>query len=167
MSKYDLKFDLVETPSHQRQLEAFINGHVGNYGDARHIDWNMTVNMPGIISDERRALSWWEHGQTIASSVVKPVAQNFAELKLHRVADGHEGVHLGAVMMAHAFKEAVDLLDERGLITSEANEVVVQLDTNPALESYFSRYGFVAVAREALYVAGREEVIMQRAVPLH
>jgi len=166
MSKYGLRFDLVETPRQIRQLGDFMRANVGSYGMSRHQAWVDDVCLPGVERGERPTLAWWEHGRMIGDSVLKVVAPNIVEVKNFRIRDGYDRHSLGSVMMDYTMDEAVALLDERGAISSDTNAITVQLDTGPDLETYFASHHFVTVGKAELYVPGREEVIMQRTVPL-
>jgi N-acetylglutamate synthase-like GNAT family acetyltransferase len=167
MSKYDLRFDLIDSPRQIRQLEAFMLAQVGPYDAERHQAWVEDVCMPAVAADERRALAWWSHGTMIGEAVLKPLIPDEVELKNFRIAPGQEGRYLGSVMMAHIELEGRDLLLEKGLLSSGANNFTVQLDTSAQLESYFARHGFETVDRAELYTPGKQESIMQRTVPLH
>ena len=167
MSKYDLRFDLIDSPRQLRQLEGFMLAQVGAYDAGRHQAWVEDVCVPAVASDERRALAWWSHGSMIGDAVLKPLTPDALELKNFRIAQGRQGRYLGAVMMVHVVLEGRDLLLEKGLASPDANSFTVQLDTGAHLESYFAHHGFKTVERAELYTPGREEVIMQRTVPLH
>jgi hypothetical protein len=167
MPKYDLRFDLVETLSQQRQLEGFLLSHVGGYAAGPYQQWVEDVCMPGIEHDDRRALAWWQHNRMVGDAVLKPLSSNRLELKNFRIAPGSEGKYLGSVMMAHVSLEGQDLLEDKGLLDGAREDFAVQLDTSPVLVPYFRHHGFVPVAMAPLYVPERTEVIMERTVPLH
>lgn len=165
MPKYGLRFDLVETTREQAQLADFLRNNVGDYDREKHERWVEETCIPGIERDDRRALAWWQHGQMVGDVVLKPLGVGAVEIKNFRIRQGNEGVHLGAVMMSHAFKEAKDLLDEKGL--ADNDDLTIQLDTSPSLVPYFDQYGFVPTGATELYQTGKLEVIMQRVIPLH
>lgn len=165
MPKYGLRFDLVETVRERAQLADFLRSNVGDYDSKKHEKWVEETCIPGIERDDRRALAWWQHGQMVGDVVLKPLGIGAVEIKNFRIRHGNEGVHLGAVMMAHAFKEAKDLLDEKGLGSN--GELTLRLDTSEALAAYFGRHGFKTIGSAELYEPGKREVIMERLVPLH
>jgi N-acetylglutamate synthase-like GNAT family acetyltransferase len=164
MSKYDLRFDLIDSPRQIRQLEAFMLAHVGPYEAGLYQAWVEDVCVPAVAADERRALAWWSHGRMIGDAVLKPLVTDVVELKNFRIAPGQEGRCLGSVMMALVALEGRDLLLEKGLLSSGANNFTVQLDTSAQLESYFARFRFETVDRAELYTPGKQEVIMQKQI---
>lgn len=170
MSKYDLKFDLVESPRGICQLGDFMRAHVGTYKPDRHNAWVEDVCLPAIATEERRALGWWQHGKMVGDSVLKIAATDTVELKNFRVsAPGFSGRGLADFMMRQVMHESIDLLADKGKISPDANAITVRLDTtagSPA-ESFFAHTGFVVVDRAELYTPGQEEVIMQRGYALN
>lgn len=168
MSKYDLRFDLIETPRDIRELGDFLLKNNGDYDVRKHTQWVHDICLPAIKTDKRRALAWWQHGQMVGDAVLKPLQTGMAELKNFRIAPSAAHRGLGNMMLKHAVLEAADLLTDKGFTVPDGN-LILQLDTiaGSQAERFFAANGFDVTGTLDDYPAQAAGVIMQRQISLH
>lgn len=168
MGRFDLRFDTVETSREIQQTQDFLLRHPGEYDPATYIPWVIDTCIPDIKSGARRSFAWWQKGDLVADAIIKAERTDVAVLRHFRVEASdfaHRG--LGSFALRQVFPVAIELLDEQGLISSDATSIAVQLDTKygSSAAQFFVHHGFEVIDQGDLYGSGTD-VIMRRSYPL-
>lgn len=169
MRKYGLEFDIAEGQKDLRGLEDFLMHQRGGYPQKAYEQWVVETCIPGVDRDERRALIWRQEGAIIGDAVIVPRSDDHVTLKHFRVEAGTlAGRGMGRFMMMQVFPEAIDILNDKGMVTSGANEISIDLDVTKgnSAQAFFERFGFLEQNEAGLYTPDQTEVIMQRTVEL-
>jgi hypothetical protein len=165
MSKYGLRFDILDSPKDMRSLEDFLMTHRGPYDPAAYEAWVSGKCMPEINAGKRLALGWTQHGGVVADAILVPRSPECVTLKHLRVHPEQwlQGRGMARFLLDQTFHEVIELSEQAGNTTGN---VIVDLDTplGSMAHGFFAAQGFTETGRAALYTPDNPDVLMEKVI---